>query len=79
MDDVARKLEALYDSLREQKLSDSTIEGLDDLAKCVGSSDYASGLNVITRLVSGSDFSNVASFMTGLKILLQTAQQLRVN
>lgn len=79
LDDVAKKLEALYDSLREEKLSESTVGGLEELARYVEASDYMSGMNVITRLVAGSDFSNVASFMTGLKILLQTAQQLRVN
>ncbi|XP_066903921.1 protein transport protein Sec31A isoform X2 [Halyomorpha halys] len=79
LDDVGKKLEALYDSLREEKLSDATIRGLQDLTKCIEGSDYHSGMGEITRLASGVDFTQVATFMTGLKILIQAAQQLRVN
>lgn len=79
LDDVGKKLEALYDSLREEKLSDATIRGLQDLTKCIEAVDYHSGMGEITRLASGVDFTQVATFMTGLKILVQAAQQLRVN
>jgi len=40
--------------------------------------DYTGGLNLHTQLVSGSDFSQIASFMPGLKVLLQSALQLQV-
>ncbi|BES91877.1 WD domain, G-beta repeat [Nesidiocoris tenuis] len=79
LDDVARKLEAMYDCLTNGKLPPSALAGLEQLVQCVQSSDFHSGLGVITQMVSGSDFSSVSPFMTGVKILLQTAQQLRVN
>lgn len=40
--------------------------------------DYAGGLNLHTQLVSGPDFSQISSFMPGLKVLLQSALQLGV-
>uniref|UniRef100_A0A0A9XWG9 Protein transport protein Sec31A n=1 Tax=Lygus hesperus TaxID=30085 RepID=A0A0A9XWG9_LYGHE len=79
LEDVARKLEAMYECLSYRKLSPSALSGLEQIVQCVRSSDFHSALSVITQMVSGSDFSQVSPFMTGVKILLQTAQQLRVN
>lgn len=55
------------------------MKGLEQLVQYVNSSDYNSGLALISHMVTGSDFAQIATFMTGLKILLQTAQQLRIN
>uniref|UniRef100_A0A069DZR9 Protein transport protein Sec31A n=1 Tax=Panstrongylus megistus TaxID=65343 RepID=A0A069DZR9_9HEMI len=79
LEDVSKKLEVLYDNLREDRLSTATMKGLEQLVQYVNSSDYNSGLSLISHMVSGSDFAQIATFMTGLKILLQTAQQLRIN
>lgn len=40
--------------------------------------NYAGGLNLHTQLVSGPDFSQISSFMPGIKVLLQSALQLGV-
>lgn len=40
--------------------------------------DYTGGLGLHTQLVSGPDFAQIASFMPGLKVLLQCALQLQV-
>ncbi|XP_073991909.1 COPII coat complex component secretory 31 isoform X2 [Rhodnius prolixus] len=79
LEDVTKKLELLYDNLREDRLTTATMKGLEQLVQYVNSSDYNSGLALISHMVTGSDFAQIATFMTGLKILLQTAQQLRIN
>lgn len=78
LEDVSRKLESLYDALRESKLSPATLQGLHQIVQMVQIGDYTGGLNLHTQLVSGSDFSQIASFMPGLKVLLQSALQLQV-
>ncbi|XP_023705951.1 protein transport protein Sec31A isoform X4 [Cryptotermes secundus] len=78
LEDVSRKLESLYDALRESKLSPTTLQGLHQIVQMVQIGDYTGGLSLHTQLVSGSDFSQIASFMPGLKVLLQSALQLQV-
>ncbi|XP_014223575.1 protein transport protein Sec31A [Trichogramma pretiosum] len=78
IEDVSRKLEVFYDYLREQKISPSTLQGLHQICDTVQAGDYQGGLSIHTQLVSGPDFSQIASFMPGIKVLLQTALQLNV-
>ncbi|KAG5889116.1 hypothetical protein JTB14_034174 [Gonioctena quinquepunctata] len=78
LEDVSRKLESLYDLLREYKLSPSSLSSLHQMVQCIQNGDYAGGLNIHTQLVSGSDFAQIANFMPGLKVLLQCASQLQV-
>lgn len=78
IDDVAKKLEALYDLLREHKLSPTALASLHQIVQLVQVGDYASGLSIHTQLVSGPDFSQIATFMPGIKVLLQCALQLQV-
>ncbi|CAH1223126.1 unnamed protein product [Diabrotica balteata] len=78
LEDVGRKLELLYDALRDQKLSPNTLASLHDLVQMVQTGNYTEGLNLHTQLVSGPDFSQIASFMPGIKVLLQCALQLQV-
>ncbi|XP_021915542.1 protein transport protein Sec31A isoform X3 [Zootermopsis nevadensis] len=78
LEDVSRKLEILYDALRESKLSPSTLQGLHQIVQMVQIGDYTGGLALHTQLVSGSDFSQIANFMPGLKVLLQSAMLLQV-
>ncbi|XP_044252290.1 protein transport protein Sec31A [Tribolium madens] len=78
LEDVGRKLESLYDLLREQKLSPNTLSALHQMVQVVQNGDYTGGLNLHTQLVSGPDFAQIASFMPGLKVLLQCALQLQV-
>lgn len=78
IEDVARKLEALYDCLRENKLTQNTLQGLHQISQMIQNGDYTGGLGIHTQLVSGPDFSQIASFMPGIKVLLQSALQLSV-
>ncbi|XP_048510063.1 protein transport protein Sec31A isoform X2 [Athalia rosae] len=78
IEEVSRKLEVLYDCLRENKLSPNTLAALHQMSQMIQSGNYTGGLALHTQLVSGSDFSQIASFMPGLKVLLQSALQLGV-
>ncbi|KAJ1529899.1 hypothetical protein ONE63_006629 [Megalurothrips usitatus] len=78
LDEVSKKLEVLYDALRDMRLSSNTLQSLHQLVQMVQMGDYAGGLNLHTQLVSGPDFSQISSFMPGLKVLLQSALQLGV-
>lgn len=78
LEDVGKKLEFLYDLLRDDKLSPNTLSGLHQLVQLVQSGDYSNSINLHTQLVSGPDFAQIASFMPGLKVLIQCALQLQV-
>ncbi|KAL0275659.1 UNVERIFIED_CONTAM: hypothetical protein PYX00_003452 [Menopon gallinae] len=78
LDDVSKKLEALYDNLRDGRLSSNTLQGLHLMAQHIQSGNYTNGLMLHTQLVSGPDFSQIASFMPGLKVLLKSALQSEV-
>jgi len=79
LDEVSRKLEVLYEKLRENELSANTILGLHQIVQVVQQGDYASALNIHSQLVTTGTFSEISGFMPGLKILLQTAYQLSVR
>ncbi|XP_059607355.1 protein transport protein Sec31A isoform X2 [Phlebotomus argentipes] len=78
LEDVARRLESLYDLLREYRLGANTLAALNQLVQFVQIGDYASGLALHTQMCSGADFAQIAVFMPGIKVLLQTAMQLQV-
>lgn len=78
LDDVSKRLEALYDKLREQKMSNGILEGLHEIAQACQKGDYPRGLMAHTRLISSGSFSEISTFMPGLKSLMQIATQLRV-
>lgn len=40
--------------------------------------DYANAIGLHTHMASGPDFATIASFMPGVKVLLQSAMQLQV-
>lgn len=78
LDDVSKRLEALYDKLREQKMSNPILEGLHEIAQACQGGDYPRGLMAHTKLISSGSFSEISTFMPGLKSLMQIATQLRV-
>ncbi|KAL5017881.1 hypothetical protein ScPMuIL_003603 [Solemya velum] len=78
LEDVNRKLELLYDRLRADSLSQSVILGLHQIVQAVQQYDYSTGLQIYTQLVSQGNFSEISSFMPGLKMLIQSAHQLQV-
>nr|XP_012145867.1 PREDICTED: protein transport protein Sec31A [Megachile rotundata]XP_012145877.1 PREDICTED: protein transport protein Sec31A [Megachile rotundata] len=78
IEDVSKKLEVLYDCLRENKLSQNTLQGLHQISQMVQNGNYTGCLDLHTQLVSGPDFSQISSFMPGIKVLLLSALQLNV-
>ncbi|XP_053393357.1 protein transport protein Sec31A-like isoform X1 [Mercenaria mercenaria] len=78
LDDVMKKLEILYDRLREGTLSPAVIQGLHQIVQTVQQYDYNTGLAIYTQMVSQGNFSEISSFMPGLKMLIQSASHLQV-
>ncbi|GBN17428.1 Protein transport protein Sec31A, partial [Araneus ventricosus] len=78
LDDVAKKLENLYDKLRDNTLSNAVTHGLHQIVQAIMQSDYQTALGVHGQLVAAANFSEISGFMPSLKVLLQTASQLNV-
>ncbi|XP_056147216.1 protein transport protein Sec31A [Lampris incognitus] len=78
LDDAGKRLEALYDKLREQALSPAIVGGLHNMARSVESRSYTEGLNIHTHIVSNNNFSETSAFMPVLKVVLTQANKLGV-
>ncbi|KAM9735637.1 LOW QUALITY PROTEIN: protein transport protein Sec31A [Menidia menidia] len=78
LDDANKRLEALYDKLRDQALSPAIVGGLHNIARSVESRRYTEGLNIHTHIVSSSNFSETSAFMPVLKVVLTQANKLGV-
>ncbi|XP_073493126.1 protein transport protein Sec31A isoform X3 [Phyllobates terribilis] len=78
LDDANKRLESLYDKLREQTLSPAIIVGLHNIARSIESRNYVEGLNIHTHIVSTSNFSETSAFMPVLKVVLTQANKLGV-
>ncbi|XP_071609664.1 protein transport protein Sec31A isoform X4 [Heliangelus exortis] len=78
LDDANKRLEFLYDKLREQTLSPTIISGLHNIVKSIETRDYQEGLNIHTHIVSTSNFSETSAFMPVLKVVLTQANKLCV-
>ncbi|XP_073848792.1 COPII coat complex component secretory 31 isoform X2 [Musca autumnalis] len=76
--DVTKRLENLYDCLRDNRLHSATIEALNQIVQFIQIGDYGNALQVHTQIAFGSDFSQCAGFMPGLKVLIQSASDLQV-
>ncbi|KNC30942.1 hypothetical protein FF38_04464 [Lucilia cuprina] len=76
--DVNKRLENLYDCLRDGRLNPATIEALNQIIQFLQIGDYGNALQVHTQIAFGSDFSQCAGFMPGLKVLIQSANELQV-
>ncbi|XP_056627317.1 protein transport protein Sec31A [Triplophysa dalaica] len=78
LEDACKRLENLYDKLRDQTLSSSILAGLHEIARCVAARNYPQGLEVHTQVVSSSNFSEISAFMPVLKMLMTIANKLAV-
>ncbi|XP_057207600.1 protein transport protein Sec31A isoform X7 [Triplophysa rosa] len=78
LDDAHKRLEYLYDKLREQTLSPAILGGLHNMAHSIESRSYTDGLNIHTHIVSNSNFSETSAFMPVLKVVLTQANKLGV-
>jgi len=75
LDDVAAKLDILYNKLRQSVLSAATLQGLHTILQHVWQYDYPACMQVISGLIAGGSFAEMSDFMPGVKVLLQVAQQ----
>ncbi|XP_067290174.1 protein transport protein Sec31A isoform X6 [Pseudorasbora parva] len=78
LDDAHKRLEYLYDKLREQTLSPAIVSGLHNMAHSIECRCYTDGLNIHTHIVSNSNFSETSAFMPVLKVVLTQANKLGV-
>ncbi|XP_073723373.1 protein transport protein Sec31A isoform X2 [Misgurnus anguillicaudatus] len=78
LDDALKRLESLYDKLRDQALSPSILAGLHEISRCIAARNYQRGLEVHTQVVSSSNFSEISAFMPVLKVLMTIANKLAV-
>ncbi|NXA00314.1 SC31A protein, partial [Nesospiza acunhae] len=86
LDDANKRLEFLYDKLREQTVSSPTAAlrssfsscGLHNIVKSIETRNYQEGLNIHTHIVSTSNFSETSAFMPVLKVVLTQANKLGV-
>ncbi|XP_032079821.1 protein transport protein Sec31A isoform X5 [Thamnophis elegans] len=78
LDDANKRLEFLYDKLRDQTLSPMIINGLHNIARSIETRNYTEGLNIHTHIVTTSNFSETSAFMPVLKVVLTQANKLGV-
>ncbi|XP_013885356.1 protein transport protein Sec31A isoform X2 [Austrofundulus limnaeus] len=78
LEEANKRLEVLYDKLREETLSPAIIGGLHNMARAIVCRTYTEGLNIHTHIVSSSNFSETSAFMPVLKVLLTQANKLGV-
>ncbi|XP_078257645.1 protein transport protein Sec31A isoform X2 [Rhinoraja longicauda] len=78
LDDANKRLESLYDKLREEVLAPAIIGGLHNIARSIESRNYTEGLSIHTHIVSTSNFSEISAFMPVLKVVLTQANKLAV-
>ncbi|KAM6986498.1 protein transport protein Sec31A [Aplochiton taeniatus] len=78
LDDANKRLEALYDKLREQTLSPAIVGGLLNMVRSIESRSYIESINIHTHIVNNSNFSETSAFMPVLKVVLTQANRLSV-
>ncbi|XP_078400664.1 protein transport protein Sec31A isoform X6 [Cetorhinus maximus] len=78
LDDANKRLESLYDKLRDQALSPAIVGGLHNIARSIETQNYSEGLSIHTHIVSTSNFSEISAFMPVLKVVLTQANKLGV-
>ncbi|XP_061083735.1 protein transport protein Sec31A isoform X1 [Conger conger] len=78
LDDASKRLEHLYDKLRDQTLSPSILSGLHEVSRCIESRSYQNALAVHTQIVSSSNFSEISAFMPILKVVMTIANKLSI-
>ncbi|KAJ8264346.1 hypothetical protein GJAV_G00148100 [Gymnothorax javanicus] len=78
LDDASKRLEHLYDRLRDQTLSPSILAGLHEIGRCIECRNYQNALAVHTQIVSSSNFSEISAFMPILKVVMTIANKLSI-
>ncbi|XP_043843257.1 protein transport protein Sec31B isoform X4 [Dromiciops gliroides] len=77
LEEVALRLEYLYEKLQEGMLSPNVLAGLHEVSRYVDAGSYEQALAVHTQVVGSSSFSEVSGFMPALKTILTIAHKLQ--
>ncbi|KAK6487527.1 protein transport protein Sec31A-like isoform X3 [Huso huso] len=78
LDDASKRLEYLYDKLREQALTPNILGGLHEIGRCIEGRNYQQALAVHTQIVSSSNFSDISAFMPIVKVVITIANKLSI-
>ncbi|XP_038638625.1 protein transport protein Sec31A isoform X2 [Scyliorhinus canicula] len=78
LDDATKRLDYLYDKLREQTLSPHILSGLHEIVRNIEECNYQQALAVHTHVVSSSNFSEISAFMPVLKVVVTIANKLNI-
>ncbi|XP_062926773.1 protein transport protein Sec31A isoform X1 [Mobula hypostoma] len=78
LDDAAKRLDYLYDKLREHTLSPHILSGLHEIVRNIEVCNYQQALAVHTHVVSSSNFSEISAFMPVLKVIVTIANKLNI-
>merc|ERR1719249_335623 len=65
LEDVGKKLEVLYDKLRENALPQPTLDGLHQIKEYIWAYDYKTCLLVLNQLASTGSFALLSRFIPG--------------
>ncbi|XP_063689338.1 protein transport protein Sec31A-like isoform X2 [Bolinopsis microptera] len=76
LEEVTAKLEALKDRLRYDCVSGAVVENLNNIASAISVKDYNQALYIHSHVAQTANFSEVGSFLPGIKVLLQIGAQL---
>ncbi|KAL5261717.1 hypothetical protein ACHWQZ_G007426 [Mnemiopsis leidyi] len=76
LEEVTVKLEALKDKLRYDAVSGTVVESLNQIAGALHVKDYNTALYYHSHIAQTANFSEVGSFLPGIKVLLQIGAQL---
>lgn len=78
LDEVGKKLEVLYQKLREDSLPAQTPENLFYLCQAIQSQDYTTALQIQKSLTASTNPDETGQFLIGIKTLIQLAQAARI-
>ncbi|CAF0715359.1 unnamed protein product [Adineta steineri] len=78
LDEVKKKLEVLYDKLRENRVPQSVLQGIHQIIGYIRQYDYQSSLLIYNQLIASENLAETSQYMPAVKILLQCCMQLNV-
>ncbi|XP_069741805.1 protein transport protein Sec31A isoform X2 [Narcine bancroftii] len=78
LDDATKRLDYLYDKLRDHSLSPHILSGLHEIVRNVEGRNYQQALAIHTHVVSSSNFSEISAFMPVLKVVVTIANKLNI-
>uniref|UniRef100_A0A1I8HBI5 WD_REPEATS_REGION domain-containing protein n=2 Tax=Macrostomum lignano TaxID=282301 RepID=A0A1I8HBI5_9PLAT len=79
MDDVERKLAALYELLAQNKLSQPVLDGLTAIVQNLQQKAMQEALGWVNHVIQSANFAEIRTFMPGVKVLVQTAIEVGVT